>query len=143
MYGMLHVTGLDKKLSHRDKLILLISTICHDLDHPGTNNAYQINARTDLALLYNDQSPLEHHHCAMTFFILREPDLNIICNLTESEYTDVRKGIIRCILGTDMGQHGALMNKFKSMLDDFSFSNQEHVDMVSHSSGASLARFRT
>lgn len=30
----------------------------------------QINAKTDLALRYNDISPLENHHCAVAFGIL-------------------------------------------------------------------------
>lgn len=33
-------------------------------------NVAQINAQTDLALRYNDISPLENHHCAVAFGIL-------------------------------------------------------------------------
>lgn len=32
----------------------------------------QINARTELALRYNDISPLENHHCAVAFEILEK-----------------------------------------------------------------------
>jgi high affinity cGMP-specific 3',5'-cyclic phosphodiesterase 9 len=35
------------------------------MDHPGFNNAYQINAQTDLSIVYNDISPLENHHAGM------------------------------------------------------------------------------
>lgn len=35
---------------------LLVSALLHDLDHPGTNNLYQINAGTELAIMYNDQA---------------------------------------------------------------------------------------
>lgn len=35
-------------------------------------NIFQINARTELALRYNDISPLENHHCAVAFEILEE-----------------------------------------------------------------------
>lgn len=127
-----------------DLLIMLTSAVCHDLDHTGYNNAYQvneipslccgsarktvsaeaqsgnwvlmklyfwqlreqlqqsiplrlwayeccitehasslfnanqkltvfqINARTELALRYNDISPLENHHCAVAFEILEK-----------------------------------------------------------------------
>lgn len=34
--------------------------------------AFQINARTELALRYNDISPLENHHCAVAFEILEK-----------------------------------------------------------------------
>lgn len=33
---------------------------------------FQINARTELALRYNDISPLENHHCAVAFEILEK-----------------------------------------------------------------------
>lgn len=35
-------------------------------------NSYQINARTELAIRYNDISPLENHHCAVAFQILEK-----------------------------------------------------------------------
>ena len=37
-------------LSKRDLCVLLTACICHDLDHPGFNNTYQINAKTELAI---------------------------------------------------------------------------------------------
>ena len=51
-----------KNLSKLEILATLLSAIGHDLDHPGMNNAYQMNALTMLAITYNDSSPLENHH---------------------------------------------------------------------------------
>lgn len=94
MYGLIWLTDLRSKLSKLDLFTMLASALCHDLDHPGYNNVYQvarppsqssrlllltlafplnftqINAKTDLALRYNDISPLENHHCAVAFGIL-------------------------------------------------------------------------
>uniref|UniRef100_A0A3P8SER8 PDEase domain-containing protein n=1 Tax=Amphiprion percula TaxID=161767 RepID=A0A3P8SER8_AMPPE len=71
MYGLIWLTDLRNKLGRIELLIMLTSALCHDLDHPGYNNVYQvINAQTDLALRYNDISPLENHHCAVAFGIL-------------------------------------------------------------------------
>lgn len=50
MYAMAWHTNLMQRLGDLEVLILLVSCICHDLDHPGYNNIYQINARTELAL---------------------------------------------------------------------------------------------
>ena len=103
-------------LSKRDLCVLLTACICHDLDHPGYNNTYQINARTNLAvrwalrdmftslmtkeeywschtliiLRYNDMSPLENHHCAIAFKILSSPECNIFTNLSPEEFKEVR-----------------------------------------------------
>uniref|UniRef100_A0A3P9NBN6 Phosphodiesterase n=1 Tax=Poecilia reticulata TaxID=8081 RepID=A0A3P9NBN6_POERE len=71
MYGLIWLTDLRNKLEDIDLLIMMTSAVCHDLDHTGYNNAYQINAQTELALRYNDISPLENHHCAVAFQILQ------------------------------------------------------------------------
>lgn len=52
MYAITWQTNLVCRLGDMDVFILLISCICHDLDHPGYNNIYQINAKTELALRY-------------------------------------------------------------------------------------------
>ena len=129
MYGLIWLTDLKSKIDSIDLLTMLTSAVCHDLDHTGYNNAYQvsyltiliylsvwlfanntvtihtdwhivdtvtgnrrtnlwlrkvgfmltyfmlicqINARTELALRYNDISPLENHHCAVAFEILEK-----------------------------------------------------------------------
>ncbi|KAI9095822.1 high affinity cGMP-specific 3',5'-cyclic phosphodiesterase 9A-like protein [Phlyctochytrium arcticum] len=127
MYGMIHTTGLVTDLLPLDKLILLVACIGHDLDHPGFNNAYQINARTDLAIIYNDTSPLEMYHCACLFTILNDPETNILAHLDEATFKEARKGIIKCILATDMAKHGEHISTFKKFADEgFTFSNPEH-----------------
>lgn len=50
MYAIACQVNLTARLGELEVLILLVSCICHDLDHPGYNNIYQINARTELAL---------------------------------------------------------------------------------------------
>lgn len=52
MYAIAWQTNLSARLGDLEVLILLVSCICHDLDHPGYNNIYQINARTELALRF-------------------------------------------------------------------------------------------
>lgn len=44
------------KLRSLDILAFLISAVCHDLGHPGTNNNYQISTRSELSMIYNGQS---------------------------------------------------------------------------------------
>ncbi|KAJ3397929.1 High affinity cAMP-specific and IBMX-insensitive 3',5'-cyclic phosphodiesterase 9A [Lobulomyces angularis] len=130
MYGIINVTGLVHRLKPIDKLILTVSCIGHDLDHPGYNNAYQINAKTDLAIIYSDVSPLENHHCAMLFTILKLNETNILKNVPDSVYRDVRKGIIKCILSTDMVKHGEIMGQFKKIVDNFNYDDVEHKTML-------------
>ncbi|KAI8125634.1 5'-cyclic phosphodiesterase 9A, High affinity cGMP-specific 3' [Lucilia cuprina] len=86
MYGITRQANLLQRLGDLECLILLVSCICHDLDHPGYNNIYQINARTELALRYNDISPLENHHCSIAFRLLEHPDCNIFRNFSREAF---------------------------------------------------------
>ncbi|KAJ3276069.1 hypothetical protein HDV01_006239 [Terramyces sp. JEL0728] len=119
VYVLLHMGNLDVQFTMLEKLSLLISAIGHDLDHPGLNNAYQTNALTDLAVTYNDVSPLENHHCATLFAIFRHADLNILGTLSPQDYKDARKTIIGCILATDMGRHAECIAKLKEVAPNF------------------------
>ncbi|CAN9498070.1 unnamed protein product [Ophioblennius macclurei] len=130
MYGLIWLTDLRSKMESIDLLIMLTSAICHDLDHTGYNNAYQINARTELALRYNDISPLENHHCAVAFEVLERTECNIFRNLSLDQFKRIREGIIKCILATDMTRHNEILNKFKSILPTFDFTNKEHRDVL-------------
>ncbi|XP_035988543.1 high affinity cGMP-specific 3',5'-cyclic phosphodiesterase 9A [Fundulus heteroclitus] len=130
MYGLIWLTDLRRNMENVDLLIMLTSAVCHDLDHAGYNNAYQINARTELALRYNDISPLENHHCAVAFEILERGESNIFRNLSLDQYKRIREGIIKCILATDMTRHNEILNKFKSILPAFDFCNKEHKDLL-------------
>lgn len=129
-YGMVNENGLHKKLKPIDLLIGLISCIIHDIDHPGFNNAYQINARTDLAIFYNDQSPLENHHCSLGFTVLRLPECNLLKGMERKEYDYTRKGIIRCVLATDMSKHAEIMAKFNSIADKFNYEEADHRETL-------------
>ena len=109
---------------------MVISCIGHDLDHPGFNNAYQINASTDLAIIYNDISPLENHHAAVLFAMLRHSSLDVCRGLTESESREFRRDSVSCILATDMARHGDILNRFKAICDSFKFEDETHRKLV-------------
>lgn len=130
MYVFVHKCHLIEHLSKKDICVLLTACICHDLDHPGFNNTYQINARTELAIRYNDMSPLENHHCAMSFKILSQPECNIFANCTQEDAKDIRGDMIILILATDMARHAEILDSFKQKLNDFSFKNDDHINSL-------------
>ncbi|XP_031790460.1 high affinity cGMP-specific 3',5'-cyclic phosphodiesterase 9A [Piliocolobus tephrosceles] len=130
MYSMVWLCGLQEKFSQTDILILMTAAICHDLDHPGYNNTYQINARTELAVRYNDISPLENHHCAVAFQILSEPECNIFSNIPSDGFKQIRQGMITLILATDMARHAEIMDSFKEKMENFDYSNEEHMTLL-------------
>ena len=99
------------KMTSLDVLILLLSGAAHDIDHPGNNNMFEIKSRSKLAILYNEISILENHHCASLFFILdnnKETQCDIFCGFSDSERANIRKLIIENILCTDMAKHAEI-----------------------------------
>ncbi|XP_072825810.1 high affinity cGMP-specific 3',5'-cyclic phosphodiesterase 9A isoform X2 [Vicugna pacos] len=130
MYSMVWLCGLQEKFSQMDILILMTAAVCHDLDHPGYNNTYQINARTELAVRYNDISPLENHHCAVAFQILTQPECNIFSNVQPDSFRQIRQGMITLILATDMARHAEIMDSFKEKMENFDYGNEEHVTLL-------------
>ena len=45
---------------------------------------------SNLLSRYNDMSPLENHHCAVSFKILSSPECNIFTNLSTEEFKEVK-----------------------------------------------------
>ncbi|XP_051154086.1 uncharacterized protein LOC127277220 isoform X1 [Leptopilina boulardi] len=131
MYAIAWTVDLPSKIGHLEVLILIVSCICHDLDHPGYNNIYQINARTELALRYNDISPLENHHCSVAFRVLEALECNILASLDPTTYRTVREGIIRCILATDMARHNEILGQFTDVIPEFDYTNKAHINLLS------------
>ncbi|KAF5308791.1 hypothetical protein FQR65_LT06024 [Abscondita terminalis] len=131
LYSITWCVDLLDKIGDLEVLILLTSCVCHDLDHPGYNNIYQINAKTELALRYNDISPLENHHCSVAFRILENEDCNIFNSFTSEAFKQVREGMIRSILATDMARHNEILSQFKELIPEFDYSNKTHINLLS------------
>ena len=110
-YRMLALSNLDKTIPRLEVFALLIAALGHDVGHLGVNNAYLTNTMHDLALQYNDISPLENMHCALLFEILMCDGCDILTCLPTFDRKDARKIIISAILSTDMRLHAQCVSK--------------------------------
>lgn len=105
---------LSTKLNSLDLMALFAAALCHDADHRGCNNAFEVVSRSELALRYNDISPLENHHCATMFqiaFSSEKNKRNIFLGLDIEAYAKIRHLIVGAILATDMAHHGEHIKK--------------------------------
>ncbi|KAJ1348781.1 hypothetical protein KIN20_004173 [Parelaphostrongylus tenuis] len=106
-------------LDELERLALLIACLCHDIDHRGTTNAFQLQSRTPLAQLYSSEgSVLERHHYAQTVQILLMPECNILDQLTRIQYQTVLSHIRDVILATDITVHLTKVGRIKAMVDE-------------------------
>jgi len=119
-----------KKLGPLEQFCQLIAAFCHDIDHPGLNNTFLCNASSSLALLYNDFSVLEQHHCNEAFELLRRPDCHVFINLDPDQYKLARKYIIACILATDLAVHGEFMQRLKGKLESLKWDSFEDKKLI-------------
>jgi len=102
-------------LSEAAQFWLLVAAVGHDVGHPGVNNQYLIEIGHELALRYNDRSPLENMHCAKLFQVLGSPEANVFSQVERDVYKETRKGMISAILHTDVVMHNQMV-KDMSML---------------------------
>jgi hypothetical protein len=125
--------GASKHLTELDILAVLLAALCHDLDHPGTNNVYEVASKSELALTHSYDAVLERHHSSMTHRLLSSANSNILENLSEEEQTYVQGVITDAILATNMGVHFAHVERL-----ELSSKNDPPFDVTSTSSRRDL-----
>nr|XP_028562376.1 dual 3',5'-cyclic-AMP and -GMP phosphodiesterase 11A [Podarcis muralis] len=102
MFAMLTTAGFQEILTEIEILALIVGCLCHDLDHRGTNNAFQAKIGSALAQLYGTSATLEHHHFNHAVMILQSEGHNIFANLSSKDYSDLMQLLKKSILATDL-----------------------------------------
>ncbi|KAI9593787.1 hypothetical protein BDF19DRAFT_424116 [Syncephalis fuscata] len=148
VYDFLHMPHAMTWLTPLDRVSMMISALCHDIGHPGLNNVYQVNANTNLAQQYKQESVLERYSCDVTADLLRKHDLlrwipqsfadmetqgheeESIAEKTDSDNTAadskekrtpadyIYKRINDTILYTDMKFHFELLDQLHHLVDE-------------------------
>jgi len=90
---------------------MMIAAIAHDVGHSGVNNQFLVETSHELALRYNDRSPMENMHCALLFKIATDPETDIFSQVDKPLYKEMRKSIIGVILHTDMAKHNEMVKE--------------------------------
>lgn len=110
VFQVLTLTCSEKWLNSIDQYALLIAALCHDLGHGGRTNQFLVETRHELALLYNDNSPLENMHCAKLFEICSRPETDAFKYIDAEGRKHARKVCIASILHTDNSLHMEMVN---------------------------------
>lgn len=118
---------------------LVLAALVHDVHHPGLTPTFLSKASAegawkmtiqapleeadmDLALKYNDQSPLENMHCAVALELLRNPKNTF---LAKEDVGAIRQPLIRAILATDMAKHAENMTRLSALIDNLNHDGDE------------------
>ncbi|XP_057327948.1 dual 3',5'-cyclic-AMP and -GMP phosphodiesterase 11-like isoform X2 [Microplitis mediator] len=131
MFAILTATQWWKIFGEIECLALIIACLCHDLDHRGTNNSFQIKASSPLAQLYST-STMEHHHFDQCLMILSSQGNQILSNVSPDEYSRVVKVLEDAILSTDLAvyfrKRGAFLNIARGQT--YNWALTEHRELL-------------
>jgi GAF domain-containing protein len=128
-YMLITSTQAGGYFNTHEKFAILIASLCHDLEHTGRNNMFEVNKSSHLAMIYNDKSVLENHHSAVTFKILQERESNLIASFTSDLKKSFRKLVIVAILGTDMSKHVDIITLMNSRFKDLGETPLKNSDL--------------
>ncbi|KAA3678042.1 high affinity cAMP-specific 3',5'-cyclic phosphodiesterase 7 [Paragonimus westermani] len=93
----------------------LLAALCHDADHPGTNQCHLERTGHHLVQLYNGDSVLERHHARVGLTILHGSGLAKCLN--SADWMTVRDCILQMVHATDMAHQGYFKTKFTKLVD--------------------------
>uniref|UniRef100_A0A8C5GML1 Phosphodiesterase n=1 Tax=Gouania willdenowi TaxID=441366 RepID=A0A8C5GML1_GOUWI len=132
MFVMITTANFQDVLSDAEILALMVGCLCHDLDHRGTNNAFQAKIGSALALLYGTSATLEHHHFNHAVMILQSEGHNIFANLCSKEYSNMMHLLKQAILSTDLTLHFECRSKFFEcvLAGEFSWTNDGQREVL-------------
>ncbi|XP_022186791.2 dual 3',5'-cyclic-AMP and -GMP phosphodiesterase 11 isoform X3 [Nilaparvata lugens] len=131
MFSIITTTQWWKIFGELECMALIIACLCHDLDHRGTNNSFQIKASSPLAQLYST-STMEHHHFDQCIMILNSQGNQILSNLSPDEYSRVIKVLEDAILSTDLAVYFTKRGMFLNLVRErsYNWSREDHRELL-------------
>jgi len=112
--------GADQFLESKDIFCIIVGALIHDLDHPGTNNDFEVKRNTELAQKYHNDSVLERHSISEGLNLCaRNPELDWLKsfdNVEDRKY--VENYITEAILATDPARHATIVKEALAFVEE-------------------------
>ncbi|KAG4076228.1 hypothetical protein HA402_014777 [Bradysia odoriphaga] len=103
-------------LTDLQALSMLIACFCHDLDHRGTNNSFQMEIKSPLAKLYSSEGSVnERHHLSQAICILNEENCKILDSLSTEQFKTCIDDLRKLILATDLANHFRILKDLQAL----------------------------
>eukprot|EP00931_Biecheleriopsis_adriatica_P087870 TRINITY_DN62280_c0_g1_i1.p1 TRINITY_DN62280_c0_g1~~TRINITY_DN62280_c0_g1_i1.p1 ORF type:complete len:876 (-),score=193.68 TRINITY_DN62280_c0_g1_i1:167-2794(-) len=117
VYRLLCLTSCHKWLSSVDQYALMVAALCHDVGHAGKTNPFLVEIGDELALRYNDKSPLENMHCAKLFSICSQEETDVFKQMDKETKKQARRVCIAAILHTDNVNHFEMVREISKIYE--------------------------
>ena len=111
--------GADAFLYPVEIFCIIMAALIHDLDHPGTNNDFEVKRKSSLARLYDNDAVLERHSINMGLnMCVDNSDLDWLKSFESEEDRDyVKHFIAESVLATDPARHGGVLKQALAILE--------------------------
>ncbi|CAI5774752.1 cGMP-specific 3 3' [Podarcis lilfordi] len=116
MFTLLMTGRIKKYYTDLEAFAMVSAAFCHDIDHRGTNNLYQMKSASPLARLHGS-SILERHHLEYSKTLLQDESLNIFQNLNKRQYETVLHLFEVAIIATDLALYFKKRTMFQKIVD--------------------------
>ncbi|KAL4664499.1 hypothetical protein H8959_000045 [Pygathrix nigripes] len=116
MFSLLMTGKLKRYFTDLEALAMVTAAFCHDIDHRGTNNLYQMKSQNPLAKLHGS-SILERHHLEFGKTLLRDESLNIFQNLNRRQHEHAIHMMDIAIIATDLALYFKKRTMFQKIVD--------------------------
>ncbi|XP_078267230.1 rod cGMP-specific 3',5'-cyclic phosphodiesterase subunit alpha [Rhinoraja longicauda] len=131
MFTLLTTGQLKSYYTDLEAFAMVTAAFCHDIDHRGTNNLYQMKSQDPLARLHGS-SIMERHHLEFSKTLLQDEDLNIFQNLNRRQYEHALHLMEIAIIATDLALYFKKRTMFQKIVDlSETYENpQEWIDFM-------------
>uniref|UniRef100_A0A8C4SFZ1 Phosphodiesterase n=1 Tax=Erpetoichthys calabaricus TaxID=27687 RepID=A0A8C4SFZ1_ERPCA len=116
MFSLLMTGDLKRYYTDLEAMAMVTAAFCHDIDHRGTNNLYQMKSGNPLAKLHGS-SILERHHLEFAKTLLKDESLNIYQNLNRRQHEHVMHLMDIAIIATDLALYFKKRTMFQKIVD--------------------------
>ncbi|XP_060697762.1 cone cGMP-specific 3',5'-cyclic phosphodiesterase subunit alpha' [Hemiscyllium ocellatum] len=132
MFTLLMTGKIKKYYTDLEAFAMITAAFCHDIDHRGTNNLYQLKSQAALAKLHGS-SILERHHLEYSKTLLQDESLNIFQNLNQRQYETVVHLMEVAIIATDLALYFKKRTMFQKIVDyvEKSETEEEAIKYIS------------
>ncbi|XP_069482483.1 rod cGMP-specific 3',5'-cyclic phosphodiesterase subunit beta isoform X1 [Ambystoma mexicanum] len=117
MFTLLMTGKLKRYYTDLEAFAMVTAAFCHDIDHRGTNNLYQMKSQHPLAKLHGS-SILERHHLEFGKFLLADETMNIYQNLNRRQFEHVIHLMDIAIIATDLALYFKKRTMFQKIVDE-------------------------
>eukprot|EP00931_Biecheleriopsis_adriatica_P012932 TRINITY_DN1141_c1_g3_i1.p1 TRINITY_DN1141_c1_g3~~TRINITY_DN1141_c1_g3_i1.p1 ORF type:complete len:873 (-),score=206.02 TRINITY_DN1141_c1_g3_i1:149-2767(-) len=134
VYRLLVLTHGSAWLGSVDHYALLVAALCHDVGHAGKTNPFLVEVGDELALRYNDKSPLENMHCSTLYDICSREETDVFKQMDKESRKHARRTCIASILHTDNVNHFEMVreiSKIYEMASDICDGQAQEGDALS------------